>query len=591
MVNNNIFEDIRKSVDIVEVINHYVPLVRAGKNYKGLCPFHSDSNPSMVVSPEKQIFTCFSCGATGNVFTFVRDFEKISFIQSVKRVCDITGVKFPEELEEKKTESKHSSIENRLYSLLKDLTNFYSYQLKVTSGDIAVQYLKQRNLNEEEINKFQIGYAPADGVSSIRFLQSKGYSLDEIITSGVGSENANMEVVDRLRGRVIFPLCDSYGRVVAYSGRRINQDGEKYVNTPETILFKKGSMLYNYHNAYNYGKKEQCSYIVEGFMDAIALTKAGINSVVATMGTAFTPEHIKLLQSLRNEIRLFFDSDGAGLNATNKALDILSKSKIKVKVVQPMEESKDIDELLQSQGSAAVISIINRVWNEFDFRLYYLERKLNLQNHDDLKKYAQEAASFLAHQGIDSFDKEHYINLISRKTGFSKELIKQYINHNMEPDDYYDSYADYLTPKKVTFKKQKKFLNRYALADRQIIKMMLEDPMNILKYINSEVFLSTKVCRDLAALIVAKFQEENEVSIASLFNDLKGELSIELGEIIQDEYPQIEFEKLINIILVDYSVEMENEDLERRLDETNNDDEKLAIAAKIIEQRKKKQCK
>ncbi len=589
-MNQSIFEDIRRNVDIVEVIGHYIPLSRLGKNYKGLCPFHNDAHPSLVVSPEKQIFTCFSCGATGNAFTFVRDYEKISFIEAVKKVCQITGVAFPKELEKKQETKTVNSIETRVLSLLKDLTNYYSYQLKVASGEVGNKYLAQRNLNSEEIERFQIGYAPNDGFSTIKFLTSKGYTLDEIVTSGVAVETSNQEYIDRLRGRVIFPLCDSYGRVVAYSGRRIDQTtGEKYVNTPETILFHKGNMLYNYHNANNFGKKETSTYVVEGFMDAISLYKSGINSVVATMGTAFTNDHIKLLESLKSEIRLLFDSDGPGLNATYKSLSILDNSRLKVMVVKPINDAKDIDELLQSKGAEAVRVKISDLWNSTEFRLFYIGRSVNFNNHEDAKKYVQKAVNFLALPKIDEFDREHYIKQVSDISGFSQELIRRDIKKLMKPKKDETEEFNYEYPNGVSRHRQTEHLNRYAQVDRQIIQMMIEEPLNIIKYKNLDISLCTPIGRNLAALIIQKFNERNQVSYADLFDEATPEVALELGQIIREIYPKEDLNRLAKIVQVDYIEDLEEKDVKKQILETNDAKKQADLAAKVIEQRKKKQ--
>lgn len=594
MSDNINFDDIRRQVDIVQVINTYVPLSRHGKGYVGVCPFHNDSNPSLQVSQDKQIYKCFSCGEAGNVFTFVQNYEKISFIDAVRKVCDIAGIKV-QGLEKKPVVKKENAFEDKIRKLLADLTSFYSYQLKVESGREAFEYLASRGIDENICSTFKIGYAPADGHQIVKYLVGKGYSLDEIITSGVGVDIGHDEVVDRLRGRVIFPLFDSYGRVIAYSGRRLkDSDSEqKYVNTPETLLFHKSSVLYNYHNAAKYAKKEGTCYIVEGFMDAIALNRVGINGVVATMGTAFTSEHIQMLRSLNCEIRLFFDSDNAGLTATHRALKLLGDSKLKIRVVKPLKGGKDIDELLKNNGKEAVITSINDTYSAMDFELYYLGKRYNLDNHDEAKKYVQDASEFINNHNFDAFDNEHYIELISDNSGFSKELIKREINAKAK--DY--RYEEVVSSPTIRTRRQSRNLNKYEQADHQIIQLLLEDELNIIKYEEMGIYLYSKVCRDIASVILDKYYKNEKVALktgkrvelADLYTDFTPEMIKTMEEIQREQYPPADIDSLSKIVMDDFHNEQHEEILERKILEEKDAKAQAQIALELIKARKSKQ--
>ena len=580
------FDDIRRQVDIVQVINTYVPLSRHGKGYVGVCPFHNDSNPSLQVSQDKQIYKCFSCGAAGNVFTFVQNYEKLSFIDAVRKVCDLSGLHI-EGLEKAKVENKENKKETRLLKLLDDLTNYYSYQLQVSSGEEAIKYLAERDLNEEERKTFRIGYAPKDGHTIVKWLETKGYALDEVITSGVGVDIGHDDIVDRLRGRVIFPLADSYGRVVGFSGRRINNSDseQKYVNTPETFLFHKSNVLYNYHNAANYAKKEGKTYIVEGFMDAIALTKAGIKSVVATMGTAFTSEHIRLLKALNVEICLFFDSDNPGLTATHRALEMLSSSRLKIKVVRPLTGGKDIDEILKNEGKESVVVSANTTMTPMEFEVFYLKKKYNLNNHEDAKKYVEQACKFLQKQGIDDYDREYYVEKISEDTGFSRELIKKQLVN--KEDDYV------FVPKEQTkTRKQKRNLNRYEQAEHQIIQMMLDDEVNIVKFDKIGIVLYSKICRDIAAIIIQKHYANNrKIELADLYTDMNQEMINCLEEILKESYPAATLKDLATIINDDYAKKKQEEELEKKILEVSDVKAQAKLALELINARKSKGIK
>ena len=290
----------------------------------GVCPFHDDTNPSMSVSPDKQIYKCFSCGASGNVFTFVKEIDNLEFIPAVKKAADIVGLKLTI-FDQYKDKSSLSSKDEPIYKVLEEINRYYKYLIKVGDGEAALNYLKSRQIDEKIIEQFSIGYCLDDAARSIKFLKSKGYDLDHVITSGIGLER-NGEIYDRMSGRITFAITDEYNRVIGFSGRRLNENLEqKYLNSPETVLFHKSKILYNFYHGEKTARRAGHIYIVEGFMDVIALHRVGIENAVATMGTAMTSDHASLLSKINLEVRLLLDSDEAGQTATFKALEVLNK--------------------------------------------------------------------------------------------------------------------------------------------------------------------------------------------------------------------------------------------------------------------------
>ena len=418
------FNQIRANADIVKVISSYIPLKRSGKNFVGVCPFHDDTSPSMFVSPDKQIYKCFACGASGNVFTFVHNYENIEFKQAVKKVADLTG---------QKVEGLASEVLNKyvdpekevLYKIFEDLTKYYMYLLKSTDGKEALDYLRNRGIDDTIIEEFQIGFSPVDSRASIKFLQNKGYKNDDIIKAGIGAFK-NGEVYDMYSGRITFPLCDSYGRVIAYSARKISKDPNeaKYRNTNETILFHKSDVLYHYHKADKTARKDGFVYVLEGFMDVIALYRIGIKSAVAIMGTALTQEHIKLLKKLNCEIRMSLDGDLPGQMATYKNLQLFGDLYTKVKVVNKNLDSKDADEILSKQGSEALYNSLQDLSSPLDFIIKYLQGNFNLNNYDDKQNFVKTIKDVFNSFKLDELSFDYYSKQISNLTGFSLNLVQ-----------------------------------------------------------------------------------------------------------------------------------------------------------------------
>ena len=589
MSNNIDFDSVRRQIDIVNVISSYIPLTPTGRNFKGICPFHNDSNPSMMVSPDKQIYKCFSCGASGNVFTFIMNYEKVSFIEAVRKACNIQGINIPE-IENARVVKKVDNKDQRQIKLMQDLSEFYHYQLLINSQSEANKYLESRNLSKEISDEFKIGYCPTDGLASIKYLQSKGYTPVEIIECGVGVETNDGRILDRLRGRLTFPLWDTLGRVVAFSGRRINDQLEqKYLNTPETSLFHKSDVLYNYHRAEKVAHQQGFVYIVEGFMDAISLNRAGIKSVVATMGTAFTKEHIKLLSSLRVELRLLFDCDSAGQKAAFKTLELLQDSNLKVKVVKKWENGKDADEVLNTQGKDTLLEYINNCYSPLEFKFDYLSSYYDVNNYDERKKLAVHGSSFIAKAKLDDLDNEHYVKLLSQISGFSKELIYKNVNaYKDRIDSESANTRPSYTEERIKTRNQIKYLNRYQEATERLIKKMIEDPLIVIPaYDDSNIFSDNDDYQQIIQCIISKFYITGNVEIADLYNDLSPELQGLLSDIYDKEFVgEQTLSNLFTILKDDYLDHLKVKELEEKGYETSNKKEQWEIAKQLIELKK-----
>ena len=468
--------DVLKHSDIVRVIQAYLPLVRKGKDYLAKCPFHDDTNPSMHISPEKQIFKCFVCGTSGNAIGFVMKYEHLSFKEALKKVAEICDYHDPrlEGINEVKVVDPRRAP---LTKCLHDLTVYYQYALNSPEGKVGYDYFESRHLDADMRNKFKLGYAFKDGKATCRFLQEKGHSLKTIEDIGIAS-SVNGVYSDRNQGRAIFPIMDASGEVVGYSARRIGDGPEaKYVNSPETYLFHKSNILYNYHNAKDKARIAGYIYVLEGFMDVYALYRIGIESCVAIMGTALTAEHIRLLRALNVEIRLCLDGDLPGQKASMGIANDLEKNGLKVRIVDNQNSTKDPDEILNSDGEIALNAYLNKLISRVDFVLSYYKNTNPLQTTEQKTQLIQEFIPILL--GIrSSLELDSYINKLSSITGYAPESIKNILRT-----------ARHNKPEEKTFKQaimemhpERKVLRRLFTAERELLYQMLQNPDAVAYY-------------------------------------------------------------------------------------------------------------
>lgn len=505
---------IRENADIVSVISSYMSLQPKGRNYVGVCPFHNDSNPSLTVSKEKQIYKCFSCNAAGNVFTFVQEYEKIQFMEAVKKVCDLTGQRVEgfEKTIKKNVVSKEKQV---LFDLLNDLTNFYSYNLKNNNDKEALNYISNRGLSDQYLNEYRIGYAPIDSEKTIKFLKAKGYSNDDIINAGVGVE-ARGSIFDRYSGRLVFPLFDTYNRVIGYSARKLpsSTDDAKYVNTGETTLFHKSNVLYNYYQAEKVSRKIGYCYVLEGFMDVLALVRSNIPNAIAIMGTALTIEHVELLKKLNCEIRLCFDNDRAGQDATLKNLKLLEKTPLKVKIVNSLEEGKDADEILKESGVKGLEDYLNNLISPCEFIINYYSKFYNLKNYEDKKQFLDKSLNAIINYKVDNYDMHYLVDKIQNFTGLNKSFIDSEINRLKNINQ-----SRSIPNIQMNQFTQRKVIDKYEEAEKRLIIYMLKNNKIIDKYNEKLGKIRNDAYRKIVACIVRYYADYDKVSYADVFND------------------------------------------------------------------------
>ena len=494
-LDESVIEEIKNKANIVDVISRYINVIKKGNNYVAICPFHSDTNPSMNISIDKQIYKCFSCGAGGNVFTFVSEYEKVGFLEAVKKVASFVGYDLSSyNVEEEK---KEDTTKLKLLSLVKEACDFYNYNL-VNTDNKGLEYLKNRGINDEIIQHFKLGYSNEDSSKLLKYLNQKNYSVDEIVNAGIGLNNNGF--VDRFYGRVIFPITDLNGNVVAFSGRRINDEKtSKYINSNENVLFNKSECLYNFYEAKPYILQAKKVYIVEGFMDAIALYKSNIKNVVATMGVNLSKLHIRALEKLGCDIVLSLDSDEAGQSAMFKLVEVLKGSQLKVKVTGVSNLGKDLDEIYNEHGEKGVRDFIENTLTINEFKLEYKLARTNLNNYlerSDLIKYVAQIAQY---EIQDKIERDSFVLLSSQKIGCSRELISENVDNLKRK-----------VVKSLRVVETRNNNNRYYIAEIEIIKQMLFSKDATYYYMTNLGYMLDNVNRSIATYIVNYYYTQQE---------------------------------------------------------------------------------
>lgn len=426
MIPENVIEAVRSHHDIVDVVGRYVHLKKAGRNHTGLCPFHSEKTPSFSVSHEKQLYKCFGCGVGGNVFTFLMEMESLTFTEAVKQLAEEANILLPDKVATP-AEADHNSDKNQMLKAHELTAKWFQHVLLHTEhGQKALNYLRQRGFTDETVQTFQLGYAPSSWDSLTQFLLKRGFSLPLMEEAGLLSKRADgRSYVDRFRDRVMFPIFDSQGKVVAFGGRVMEKDQQpKYLNSPETPLFNKSRNLYNLHLARGVIRKKQQVILFEGYVDVISAYQAGIQNVVATLGTSLTEEHSKILRRNAEQVILCYDADNAGQSAAYRSLDLLVGSGSMVKVAT-MPGNIDPDDYIRQYGSNQFqMEVIGGAVSLISYKLQYLRKNVDLNDEQSKLKYVQEALKVIAALK-HPIERDHYIRQISDEFKLSMDALKQ----------------------------------------------------------------------------------------------------------------------------------------------------------------------
>ena len=402
--------------DIVEIVSQYVQLKKSGANYFGLCPFHNEKTGSFSVSPDKQIFHCFGCGAGGGVITFIMKAEGLTFPDAVRYLAERAGMQIPEQGEAERKAARHRE---RLYALCRDAGRYYYDTLWRPENRTAQQYFINRGLSRRTMNRFGLGYAPDSFHALIDAMTAKGYTREELMDAGLVSRSEKGHIYDRFRNRVMFPIIDVRGHVIAFGGRVLDDSKPKYLNSPETPIFHKSRNLF----ALNLSKSTKNDYFIlaEGYMDVIALHQAGFDSAVASLGTSLTEEQARIIARHTDRIVISYDADGAGQAAAQRAIDILKKCDLQVKVLR-IPGAKDPDEFIKARGADAFRNLIERSEDHNAFRIEQIAAKYDLEDDEARVLFLRDAARMLA--GIEStIEREVYAGRAAKMAGVTAEAM------------------------------------------------------------------------------------------------------------------------------------------------------------------------
>ena len=493
MITREVLDDILSKTDIVPVISNYINVIKRGNDYVAVCPFHNDKNPSMSISTSKQIYKCFACGAGGNAFTFVQNFEKIPYLEAVKKVASLINYS---STELNFNERKIDEATKIRYKALDDAKNFYHYVLSTALGENGKKYFQERNISEEMIDYFSLGFSPSNGELTIKQLRGKNNDINVLDEVGISLHEKGI-FTDRYHNRVIFPLTNEYGNTIGFSARKIDLSSEaKYVNTPSTILFNKSNVLYNYHNAKNESKREGYCYVVEGFMDVFSLYRSDIKACVALMGTAFTKYHAKMLKRLNVEIRLCLDGDEAGQHGMMKMCKILDEAQINYQIVDYNNDLRDPDEIFNQDGKDKLFQIANTLISKNDFIVKYLSKHYDLNSIDGKRNFVKESVQNVYF--TDALEKEAFIKEISSLTRISSNTLKNAFTNNNKDEDVIIVKNDI----------SKKHFSRISNIQRQLIHFMLN---------SREARIQIKRCD------INPFIDEDYMMIANFIDEVRSE--------------------------------------------------------------------
>lgn len=528
---SSLVDDILKQADIVNVISSYINVIRKGRSFVSLCPFHDDKNPSMMISKEKQIFKCFVCGAGGNAISFVEKYERIPFAQAIRKTAEIIG--FSDIRLTKPYEQVHvDETLVPLHECIEDLTTYYQYGLATEEGAAAREYLEKRHIDQDQQERFRLGYAIKDGKGTISFLEQKGYSLKTIESIGIALAKAN-GTSDSNAGRLIFPIQDIDGKVIGYSARKLfdETEGPKYVNSPETKLFHKSSILYNFHNAKLSAKHDGYIYVLEGFMDVFALDKIGIKSAIAIMGTALTKEQALILRRLNVEIRLCLDGDSAGQMAMMRIMSVFDAVGLKYRLVSEPGNEKDPDDILQNEGEERLRKYLNMLVDPFEFALNYYQNTNPLGSLEDRQKVINHFLPTLI-QIPKGIDLDNRIFKLAKVTRFEPQAIAKFVEEGRNKSRVTTVQVANLP--EMEFKPFRKDLRRLQNAERQLLYNMFQDKSAVSFYEENVQFFYIEVYRHIALHIIDYLSKHDELDVSLLINEIALKESVNKDEIIDE---------------------------------------------------------
>lgn len=580
---DEILEDVRQSNDIVDVISQYVALKRKGRNYFGLCPFHNEKSPSFSVSPDRQIFHCFGCNAGGNVYSFLMKIEGIGFKEAVEQLAERANISLP------KLESSEDTAKDELKANVLKVNEFtaeyYHQNLYKPTSKIAQEYIKKRKLNNETLKNYRLGYSGKYD-ELYQALKKEGFNEKEILESGLVKRNDRGRYYDFYQNRLMIPICDVRGRVIAFGGRILEdrKDAPKYMNSPENIVYSKGRHLFGL----NIAKKNDIKklVIVEGYMDVISLHQRGVENVVGALGTALTEQQGWLLRKYAEQVILGFDADGAGQAAVVRSMEILQNMGCDLRVLQ-MEGAKDPDEYIIKYGTAGFNKLIEDAISIIEYKVKILKKNLNLDNTVDRIKFLNEIAKLVS-KVDNTIEKEIYIEKIAKEYQISKEAIYAEVNKIAYSNSKGSKILEKEKPviKHELIKKETKISKETIKRENTVISLLLgEQGAQIYQAINQKI-KPEDIVYEPNKKIIAKIYEEYEkenYNVNSLIDMFDEELQSQITAIMAEDFGIENQTKAIEDIMIIYERERLNS---RKLDilnllEQSKDEEKLKLEEEL----------
>lgn len=534
MLSESFISELKARNDIEEVISSYVNVKRRGRNLVGLCPFHSEKTPSFTVYPDSQSFYCFGCGAGGDVVTFVKKIENLDYIEAVKSLAQRAGLAMPED----GYDDSYAKLKTRVLEINRETARFYHQCLISPVGKKALEYLRGRGLSDNTIRRFGLGFAPESWDAVIKHLRGKGFTLDEMAAAAVAVKSARGSYYDQFRGRVIFPIIDIRGNVIAFGGRLMDGQGPKYLNSPDTPVFKKSRNLF----ALNYAKssKESALILAEGYMDVVALHQAGFTNAVATLGTALTAEQARMISQYAAEVVIAYDSDGAGQKATNRAINIFGEIGLPVRVLK-VQDAKDPDEFIKKFGATRFKMLLEGAGSAMEFEIAKLRAKYDLDSPDGKVGFLKEFAGFMA--GIrNPIERDVYVTKTAQELGVAKDPLLVQINYIIRQRAKSDEkkkardLSVFASGPNERRDPQRMSNLKEALAEERLIGILLKNPDyhgDILGKIRPEDFV-TDFNREIFSVISDRLGQNRSVELIALSEQLSEEQMAKVAQVLAD---------------------------------------------------------
>lgn len=575
-----ILNEVRQSNDIVDVISQYVHLKRSGRNYFGLCPFHNEKSPSFSVSPDKQIFHCFGCGVGGNVITFVSQIEGLNFVETVQMLAERANIQLP--TLQNNGDTQREILKDKVYKVNEFTAEYYHQNLYKPQAKIAQEYVKKRQLTNETLKSFRIGFSGKFD-ELYQELKKQGFQEQEILESGLVNKNERGQYIDRYRNRLMFPICDARGRVIAFGGRVLDDSKPKYINSPENVVYSKGRHLFGLNVAKKGDTKK--ILIVEGYMDVISLHQRGITNVVASLGTALTEQQGWLLRKNSEQIILSFDSDEAGIKAKLRSIEILQNMGCDLRVLQ-LEGAKDPDEYILKYGNMRFQNAVDKAFSVVEFKVKILKKELNLENTNDKIKFLNEIAKLIS-KVDNTMEREVYIEKIAKEYDISKEAIYAEVNKLTYKNDKTEKVLE--RPKTVVIHKKvetKEVSESIKRRENTIISILLTGDLSIYEIIKQNIKpedFQDEINQKIAQKLYEEFEKGNS-NINGIIDNLEQDQQNQITMIMAEDYEIEDLEKAIDDIIQAYKRDkLNNRKLEilELLEQSSDNEEKKKLEKEL----------